>query len=615
MILIPAIISSIVDAISSHGSANSGAGNQPATPGDTQFKSLVAALTAKGAPAAASSAANAGSTPSNAAAAAKAIVHQLVGKSALSSDAARKLAERISSLLQNGVSMAQIVSTLASKLAQQVGAAIGKTDDASLASLRTAFATALSPPGNGPPDAAALMSRLRRVAAIASRVLNDTTGQQNRLPGNTLDAKAAGGNPAPNQTQATANLNGAPAQGNGTPQGGYSTESIIQGAFAALSGPVDTPQVAAQLSSTTAGVSQNATAQTQVQPPQTGVASQTLASTTPPPASTPPPPASTESLVASSSLDAAGTGGGTLLGRTLTRAANAAADLGPSPLTAWSPPASPHVTALTPSTSQQTSSEAKGGSTNSPGNPVAAALVAGNGTASAPNATVAAFLQTFQRALSASANAVQTDALSDQSRSDGADPVVPNNVTVGNGQSFLASLGVTQTAQPPISNTPDVPLAQQTASTTDPNAVVAQLVRGLTMNNTGASSQVRLRLVPENLGDLNVKLTVDNTGSVSASVLAHTPEARDALVANQGQLQRSLADAGLKLTSFSVDLSNGGANMFAQHQQPQPQQRFGFDQRSMLVSNDSEGDPLSAVPSFAPPVLAAAAPGALNYLV
>jgi flagellar hook-length control protein FliK len=613
VILIPAIISGIIDAVSGHGSANSGAASQPATPGDTQFKSLVAALTANG-QRNASSAAPSTPKPANAAAAANAIVQQMVGKNALSSDAARKLSERITALLQSGVSMAQIVSTLASKLAQQVGAAIGKTDDASLASLRTAFATALSPPSNGPPDAAALMSRLRKVAAIASRVLNDTTGQQNRLTGNTLDAKTAGGNPAPNQTQATAKRNGAPAQGNGVPQGGYSTESILQGAFAALSGPVDSPQVAAQLSSATPGASQNAVSQTQTQ---SGAASQLPASATPPlPASATPPPASTEALVASSSLDAAGTGGGTLLGRTLTRAANVAADLGPNPLTAWSAPAS-HAPTLAPSTPQQASSDAKGGSTNPGGNAATAALAAASGTASAPNATVAAFLQTFERALSASANAVQPDPLSDQNQSDDTNPIGSNNTTIGNGQSLLASLGVPQTTQPTTSNTPDLPVAAQTAPTTDPNAVVAQLVRGLTMNNTGESSQVRLRLVPENLGDLNVKLTVDRNGSVSASVLTHTPEARDAIVANQGQLQRSLADAGLKLTSFSVDLSNGGANMFAQHQQPQTQQRFGFDRRSMLVSNDtnSESDPLSAVPSFAPPALAAAASGALNYLV
>jgi flagellar hook-length control protein FliK len=136
------------------------------------------------------------------------------------------------------------------------------------------------------------------------------------------------------------------------------------------------------------------------------------------------------------------------------------------------------------------------------------------------------------------------------------------------------------------------------------------------MSNLGSSSQIRLRLVPENLGDLNVKLTVDSTGSVNASVLAHTPEARDALLANQGQLHRSLADAGLKLASFNVDLSNNGANMFAQQQSPQPQgqSRSAFGQRSMDVADSTQGDPLSAIPSFAPPSLAATASGTLNYL-
>jgi hypothetical protein len=538
-------------------------------------------------------------------------VQQLVGKSAQSSEVQRQLLDRINALLQSGTSMAQIVSTLASNLAQQVGATLGKTDDASLATLKSAFASALSPPGSSPPDAATLLDRLRRTAKIATAALTNTTGQQNRFPGNTLDA-TAGGNPAPNQTnqnQATANVNGTPAP--------LSPESILSGAFTALSGPIDSPQVAAALSTAqppaTQGTVPNAT------PPapataQTPSSFSTLATTTPP-------PVSTESLVAASSLDAAGTGGGTLLGRSLTRAANAAAALGPSPITALAPgaPGLPQIAAA--SAPQQGSADSKGGSTPNPGGSAAtAALAAAGGSAqAAPDAALAAFVQTFQRALAFNANAAaaETPAATGQP-SDGTAPAVSDTTAIGSAQSFLASLGIQSPQTPATSSAqPDTPVAAQTSPTTDPNAVVAQLVRGLTMSNLGTSSQVRLRLVPETLGDLSIKLNVDNTtGSVSASVLAQTPDARDALIANQGQLHRALADAGLKLSSFNVDLSNSGANMFGQQQpQPQHQQRFGSSQRSVLASEDTSGDSLSAVPSFAPPAMVAAGTGTLNYLV
>jgi len=588
VILLPAIISSLANVLSGAASASASGGSQPSAVSDSQFKSLVAALTVNGTPVGSSA-----STPTNAATAANAIVAQMIGKNVHMSDAARQLSDRISALLANGTSMTQIVSTLASNLAQQVGAALGKTDDASVANLKTAFASALSPPGNGPPDAAALLDRLRHLGAIVNKALGTSMGQQNRLSGNTLDANAAGGNPAPNQTQTTASLNGAPAQGNIGSQGsGLSRESILESAFTALSGSIDSPQTAAQ---TIAGAQAFSAAQT-------SLPSQTTAQT----------PLSNQSLVASSSLDAAGTGGGTLLGRTLTRAANAAADLGANPLSAFNTPV---PTSLASSgTSQQTSPDAKDGSTSTSGGAATATLAASGSAAAAPNATVAAFLQAFQRALAMNANAIQTGAsLPDQTQTDDAAPAASNGT--GNVQPLLASLGVIQDAQTPPSSTLNTPVAQQTAPTTaDPNLVVAQLLRGIMMRDLGTTSEVRLRLVPESLGDLNVKLTVDNTGSVNASVVAQTPEARDTLLANQNQLTRSLSDAGLKLTSFNVDLSNSGTNMFGQ-QQPQPQQRYGFGLRAPLVSSDDAGsDPLSAIPSFAPPSAVAAGAGVLNYL-
>jgi flagellar hook-length control protein FliK len=259
-----------------------------------------------------------------------------------------------------------------------------------------------------------------------------------------------------------------------------------------------------------------------------------------------------------------------------------------------------------------------GEGTSTSGQPATATVAGQTGAAAATNA-VAAFLQTFQRALASSAQAAGADPLGDQTQTNDPTAVASNGSNAGSAQSLLASLGALQNAQSP-SATSDATLATQTSpstSTTDPDAVVAQLLRGISMRDLGETSQIRLRLVPESLGDLSVKLTVDHSGSVSASVLAQTPQARDALIANQAQLTRSLSDAGLKLTSFSVDLSNSGANMFGQQQQqPQPQQqRFGIVQESPSASDDAGSDQLLAVPSFAPPVTAAAGAGSLNYLV
>jgi flagellar hook-length control protein FliK len=93
----------------------------------------------------------------------------------------------------------------------------------------------------------------------------------------------------------------------------------------------------------------------------------------------------------------------------------------------------------------------------------------------------------------------------------------------------------------------------------DPSAIVEQVVRGMAMRTqSDGTSEVRLRLVPEHLGAVTLSLKVDGS-NVSATALAQNADVRNALVAHQHQLARSLADAGLKLTGFTVNLSGGNA--------------------------------------------------------
>ena len=104
-------------------------------------------------------------------------------------------------------------------------------------------------------------------------------------------------------------------------------------------------------------------------------------------------------------------------------------------------------------------------------------------------------------------------------------------------------------------------IAQKGASpytSVDANAVIEQIVKGIAVQSNGQNSQIRLRLQPENLGEVSIKLTV-NGNNISANVVAQNAGVRDALVGAQSQLTRSMADAGLSLGSFSVDVSGGNA--------------------------------------------------------
>ena len=91
----------------------------------------------------------------------------------------------------------------------------------------------------------------------------------------------------------------------------------------------------------------------------------------------------------------------------------------------------------------------------------------------------------------------------------------------------------------------------------DVQALAEQMIAGMQLRTASdGSSQMQIKLVPEHLGEVAVKLTVSGN-NVTANVIAQNADTRTALLANHQQLARSLADSGLKLTGFSVDLSGG----------------------------------------------------------
>jgi len=149
-----------------------------------------------------------------------------------------------------------------------------------------------------------------------------------------------------------------------------------------------------------------------------------------------------------------------------------------------------------------------------------------------------------------------------------------------------------------------IPLARDAASaapaaatstpytTIDPQALIDQVVKGFAVRTSGTTSEVRMRLHPDQLGDVSLKLTV-NGGTIDASIVAQNADVRQTLVANQHQLAQALSDAGLTLGNFSVDVS-GGQGGRSNEQQAQLGKknvsRFGLS----AESDDETVDPASA---------------------
>jgi hypothetical protein len=169
----------------------------------------------------------------------------------------------------------------------------------------------------------------------------------------------------------------------------------------------------------------------------------------------------------------------------------------------------------------------------------------------------------------------------------------------------------------PVAPLPPPPAVSQPQHV-DANAVVDQILRGMAIRTTDGQSEVRLRLVPENLGDVSVKLIVSG-GSVDASIVAHTADAQTALAGGQNQLAKTLADAGLKLQSFTVGLAGDFTGNRDQSRPNDSQTRSAWRRIGGLESVDVDepvDTSLLAVPSFGPPIYAASpALRNHNYLV
>ncbi|HVA37766.1 MAG TPA: flagellar hook-length control protein FliK [Candidatus Dormibacteraeota bacterium] len=178
-----------------------------------------------------------------------------------------------------------------------------------------------------------------------------------------------------------------------------------------------------------------------------------------------------------------------------------------------------------------------------------------------------------------------------------------------------ALLGAVTGAQPataPSNAAATTAGAPHSASTLsfDHYQVIDQVARALSVRPSDGTTTLRIHLVPENLGDVSVRLVVGPSG-VSASFTAATPAAGAALQQGASQLGRAFAGHGLQLQQFSVNVGADPQGGFA-YRQPQssytPFARHGGD------GSFEDEDPLAAIPSFGPPATARPA-GYLDYLV
>ena len=247
-------------------------------------------------------------------------------------------------------------------------------------------------------------------------------------------------------------------------------------------------------------------------------------------------------------------------------------------------------------------------------NAVTSTVPASTGT-DAVDAFVQAFASALARADAGGSSGTSRDlaatAPAARAADDALPPVAPDTTTA----MAPFAIPIAHDAAPVTPPAPAPPLPQ--AQHVDANAVVDQILRGVAIRTTDGQSEVRLRLVPENLGDVSVKLVVSG-GSVDASLVAHTAEAQNALAGGAAQLAKTLADAGLKLQSFTVGLAGGFADARDQSRSHDSENRSGtrrFGGVRSIETDEPDEASLLAAPGIGPSIYSPhRLPWALEYL-
>ena len=479
-------------------------------------------------------------------------------KSSVPSDPTAALA----SLFASGLSPAEFIHTLSTQIGQAAATAAKAPPVARAAVAKqfaTAFASALSPPGTAPPtsaqqEAATLVQRFTGIVNGLARGQTTSKGQKNEISGTLLDAISAKEPPAPTTTTtpptastpaidavissllsllpsdmlSNAIATGPSAAGNPAPSLAPNAATAPPPGNAPRTAPKPmtappTPSLKAALPTSLA----NFAAPPPLPAPHAGAAPESPSRNEPLSVASNSAPNSAPNANAGQSLD--------LLGRMIARAASTDATLTAARAAAGEP-SSP--------TSFATENFASA-------NFASASLTGSSSSSQLDSNQMLRLTAVLTAAAESGAGSTGSHFSSGFGSSTGRD-----SSSFGN-QTSNAALGFTL---PPLHAAANAAAPSAAAPTTQPldvQALVEQMIAGMQLRTASdGSSQMQIKLVPEHLGEVAVKLTVSGT-NVTANVVAQSADTRTTLLANHQQLARSLADSGLKLTGFSVDVSGG----------------------------------------------------------
>ncbi|MEY4249295.1 MAG: hypothetical protein RJA87_928 [Pseudomonadota bacterium] len=117
-------------------------------------------------------------------------------------------------------------------------------------------------------------------------------------------------------------------------------------------------------------------------------------------------------------------------------------------------------------------------------------------------------------------------------------------------------------------------LQQSSSATLSTLATAPHLAAEISRKFEGKSAQFDISLTPEGLGKVDVKITINARGEVSAAMKFDNPQAAAELKGRAAELQRALEQSGFSLSQEGISFTDGQGQGFNAPQQQASQQNW-----------------------------------------
>jgi flagellar hook-length control protein FliK len=194
------------------------------------------------------------------------------------------------------------------------------------------------------------------------------------------------------------------------------------------------------------------------------------------------------------------------------------------------------------------------------------------------------FLQTLQSQLSNLLNKV-TPAQSgefQQPSSEGDDSQASQAANVTKPTTDASAPNVAQQPVTTATQTSKVPVTGTVPPQQLPQEMKEMLTKNFKVTQNNIMSEARFKLNPENLGHVNVKITVTN-GTVVAQLFTDTAVAREALESQLSQLRAALQSTGLTVEKLEVQHHSLLSQQFQEQRKQNPYQPFNKSSKQKAV--------------------------------